>query len=565
MSYFKRFIDEGTQHVALLDDKRRVRSVNYVFVYSLVLLPAVLVLNLIQRDFSELIYLLFQIVVVVACRYLNIQGRYQAAVYLLNIGFIVLVPAVVFHNRVQSAAPLIFVFTSIANTHILKPHFWRGLVNTISLIELVVLVAYQIQYFAFKWEEQIMVIPILLLFYKAMLVNETEHTKNRQEIERQNEQLLAQQETIRQQTEEVMALQETQHQQELAHKQQANEALLEKNNLVAQQKEELHLMNEKLIALGEFKEAMTGMIVHDLKNPLNAIIGLSNQLTDTDRSKLPQMINQSGLTMLNMVLNILDVQKFEASEVQVQPDSQALIRLANTAHQDVLFLLEQKNLQVRIQIPDHAWVMAEEELIVRVLTNMLTNAIKYAPPGSSIDIYTEALSPDQTQIKVWVKDYGIGIAKDKQDLVFRKFGQINSQSLGRARSSGLGLTFCKLAVEAHGGQIGVESEVGQSTSFWFTLPLGIPKGTHSPSLVPKPTTAEVSLFELNETEKALVQPILAELSGCEFFEFSKIKNTLAKLNDFDQPTILAIKEQLNMAFLNMNEQAFGELVKLGSE
>ncbi|HAS44737.1 MAG TPA: hypothetical protein DCS93_29935 [Microscillaceae bacterium] len=354
-------------------------------------------------------------------------------------------------------------------------------------------------------------------------------------------------------------------------KRKANQILLEKNSLITQQNdeisqqaEELNATNNQLVELGDFKEAMMGMIVHDLKNPLNVIIGLTKGKYKAEHQSI---VHQSGQRMLNLVLNILDVQKFDASEMELQTKPLLLESLVHTSVKEVELLLLQKGLGLEIQVSGQDWINGEEELIVRVVTNLLTNAIKFSLQGGTIRISNEPLDTGKgaAQTKIWVKDEGVGIPTDRLDTVFARFGQVKQKKSGGTRSTGVGLTFCKLAVEAHGGEIGVESTEGKGASFWFTLPLDVnPKNltvTDDSSANEGIQSTTVSNNHFTKEERALLQPILADLTQYEFFEFSKIRAKITELDQFENDKIDTLKEQLNNALLAMNEERFHQLVK----
>jgi len=130
----------------------------------------------------------------------------------------------------------------------------------------------------------------------------------------------------------------------LAQKRKANLLLAKQKEEIEQQAEELKAANEKLVELDEFKQGMTGMIVHDLKNPLNGIINVSD--ADSPKNQLIH-IKQSGKQMLNMVLNILDVQKYEEHRVTINKTSVSLFDLSQAAINDVAFLAERKNITIQ--------------------------------------------------------------------------------------------------------------------------------------------------------------------------------------------------------------------------
>ena len=356
-------------------------------------------------------------------------------------------------------------------------------------------------------------------------------------------------------------------------KRKANQVLLEKNNLITQQNdeisqqaEELNATNHQLVELGDFKETMMGMIVHDLKNPLNVIIGLTKGQYNSENQRV---VHQSGQKMLNLVMNILDVQKFEALEMELQTKALWLESLVKASGEEVGLLLSQKGLKLDIQIQAQDWVKGEAEIIGRVFTNLLTNAIKFSLQGGTITVTNEpVVLPDKNigQTKIWVKDQGVGIPADKLERIFLRFEQAEQKKSGGIRSTGLGLTFCKLAVEAHGGEIGVESVQGKETSFWFTLPLD-QKPSDEPGLSREPMDrvnepeTRVAVTDFTLEEKALIRPVLDELKHYEFFEFSKIKAKIAELDQFENEKIQTLKEGLNAAFVAMNETEFYELLK----
>lgn len=231
------------------------------------------------------------------------------------------------------------------------------------------------------------------------------------------------------------------------------------------QSEELKTVNETLITLDNFKEQMTGMIVHDLKNPLNSVIALSE--SEDLAQKEYQIIHQSGQQMLTMVSNMLDVYKFEESEIQLNLEESSLSQVINLALSEVKFLARQKSLTLLNEIQSDYVLNLDIDLMKRVFVNIFTNAIKYSANNTRIWLKIEEL--ENQEIKVFIQDEGIGISKENQTKIFDKFSQVKAKSLGKTRSTGLGLTFCKIVIEAHQGKIGVISEEGKGTSFWFTI------------------------------------------------------------------------------------------------
>jgi signal transduction histidine kinase len=119
--------------------------------------------------------------------------------------------------------------------------------------------------------------------------------------------------------------------------------------------------------------------------------------------------------------------------------------------------------------PDLPHLVADEAKLLRTLVNLLGNAIKFTPSGGAV-IISALRSADETALQFCVRDTGEGIPAEAFERIFEKFGQVESQQGSRGVSTGLGLTFCKLAVEAHGGQIRVESTPGEGSTFCFEIP-----------------------------------------------------------------------------------------------
>jgi signal transduction histidine kinase len=134
------------------------------------------------------------------------------------------------------------------------------------------------------------------------------------------------------------------------------------------------------------------------------------------------------------------------------------------------YLARDRALSMEIKIPAGLpQVCADPEKIVRVLVNLIGNAIKFTPKGGRIEV--SACDMTDGWVTVSVRDNGEGIPPEDHDRIFEKFGQVTTRHGGREMSTGLGLAFCRLAVEAHGGRIGVESRPAEGALFYFTLPV----------------------------------------------------------------------------------------------
>lgn len=227
----------------------------------------------------------------------------------------------------------------------------------------------------------------------------------------------------------------------------------------------------QLRRLERLRDDLTHMVVHDLRNPLTVICGFLDILGFHEAQKLSastqtlvKVARRSAEDLLNMIGSILDVSKMGAGEMQLQRepcDLPALIRAVLATTQPL-----PDNRTVTLDAPESSLtVTADVGLIRRVLQNLLSNALKYTPAGGDIRI---VVTPSRSEVRVAVTDTGPGIAPEYHQHIFEKFGQVEDRK--NRLGTGLGLTFCKLAVEAHGGRIGVESDVGKGSTFWLALP-----------------------------------------------------------------------------------------------
>lgn len=240
------------------------------------------------------------------------------------------------------------------------------------------------------------------------------------------------------------------------------------------QKIELEAINQRLKELERLRDSLTHMIVHDMKTPLMVINGHLNIIQMFDAPALSKDGNLS-LTeaktatkrLTRMVSEMLLVSKLEVNKLVLRPALSDLVALARKAATDFWPANNPKKIHTNITSdPESMPLSLDAELIERVFQNLLSNAVKYSPDNGTVALN---IATANGQARVEVTDAGPGIAPEFHQRIFEKFGQVES-GMNR-QGTGLGLAFCKLAVEAHGGNIGVISELGQGSTFWFTLNL----------------------------------------------------------------------------------------------
>lgn len=242
-------------------------------------------------------------------------------------------------------------------------------------------------------------------------------------------------------------------------------------------KEALQAQNRKMAELGDAKEALMHMVVHDMKNPLTAVMGTLG-LCRGNRVSLPPEIKEllvgahvQSVKLLCMVDEILTISRMQSKEFEVHPEPMDMIGLVQQSMSMMSLTTGGKKISFRFEpaLTD-LWVSGDYPTIERTLNNLLNNAIKYAPADS--EIWLE-VSRQEGAGRIGVTNWGDPIPRDSQDKIFDQFYRVKAD-IAKYAGTGLGLTFCRLAIQAHGGTIGVESPVlprENGACFFFTLPL----------------------------------------------------------------------------------------------
>jgi signal transduction histidine kinase len=228
--------------------------------------------------------------------------------------------------------------------------------------------------------------------------------------------------------------------------------------------------------LERLKSDFVAVVSHELKTPLAVVIGNLELLADERYWSLaPQQAQflRSATTnshrLLLLINDILDFSKLENANLPMTKSSNDLGEVIRSAAENLRRLFEERELNVKLAVPaDLPLAEMDEQRVEQVLTNLLSNAIKFSPPGAPVEVQAHV---DGEMVHVSVRDHGEGIREEDLPRLFRKFSQLDSKSTRKAGGTGLGLAICKGIVEAHGGRIWAESEFGQGSTFWFTLPL----------------------------------------------------------------------------------------------
>jgi two-component system sensor histidine kinase/response regulator len=230
---------------------------------------------------------------------------------------------------------------------------------------------------------------------------------------------------------------------------------------------------DKLRELETLRDNLTHMIVHDMRSPLTALDGFIElvkatsgaKLDDSARHYLDVAIAQTA-ELVGMVNSLLDVNKLESGKMELKRERCDLCGYARDVVEALSSLKETRQMCVDAP-PGGVRAECDGGLMKRVIGNLVGNALKFTPRNGAISV---VLRPVESEVEVRVDDTGPGIPPEYRERIFEKFVNVPKEFKGY--STGLGLTFCKLVVDAHGGRIWVESEVGKGSSFRFRIPAG---------------------------------------------------------------------------------------------
>jgi len=236
--------------------------------------------------------------------------------------------------------------------------------------------------------------------------------------------------------------------------------------------------------LERIKTDFVSIVSHELRTPLSSIAmgvgmlkdGLLGQLTPRG-SEMVDAIEKDCDRLSKLAGNLLDLSKIEAGQIALETQLVQVKGLVDEAVRPLKWQAESQNIQIKTNIPeDLPYVEADFNKIVWVLANLLANSLRYSEPGGTIAVKVEMSG---NRMFFSVQDDGCGIPREYQDKIFQKFVQVKGDS-GPVGGAGLGLAICKEFVEAHSGQIWVESEEGKGSNFTFTLPLARSKENIAP-------------------------------------------------------------------------------------
>jgi signal transduction histidine kinase len=291
---------------------------------------------------------------------------------------------------------------------------------------------------------------------------------------------------------------------------QAYRTILERDAVTA----ELRRSNAKLEELSRIKGEFVATMSHEIRTPLNGILGIAELLSQEDlnaiQSHYVQVLRNSGAALLDLINDVLDFSKIEAGKMELESVEFNLDHLLDEILQLNAHSAQDKGLELVGQVqPEVPLQLCGDPLRLRqMLSNLTGNALKFTSEGYvSVEIsLAEPVSGDHVMLRVEIKDSGIGISPESQLRLFQEFAQADTSTARKYGGTGLGLTITRQLVELMGGQIGVNSQAGQGSTFWFTA-----RFTLQPNQKARPKLdLRVTLAGLRPMERQTLRDILSE-------------------------------------------------------
>jgi two-component system sensor histidine kinase/response regulator len=232
----------------------------------------------------------------------------------------------------------------------------------------------------------------------------------------------------------------------------------------------------KLRELEKVRADLMKMVVHDLKSPLASVVAAIEMVSDGDAGPVTELqrsllsdAQSKTSDLLALIEDLLEVARVEETDLELELGTLEPKAFLEALIDDWALRLRQEKTVVQVSVaPDAPSVRADVQILRRVFGNLVQNALTHSPHPVRLELRAKR---GEGGVLFSVGDDGPGIPEEYQEVIFHKFRQVNAANLPRARSSGLGLAFCKLAVEAHGGRVWVRSREGEGSVFYVALPL----------------------------------------------------------------------------------------------
>lgn len=245
------------------------------------------------------------------------------------------------------------------------------------------------------------------------------------------------------------------------------------------------ILYDKVNEANQAKSEFVSMVSHELKTPMTSmrgytdliLSGMTGPLTDQQQNFL-EIMSANIRRMSQQIQDLTDISRIETRQLHIELAPISFVSVVNETMQTVKGFCDDKEIDIHLELPEELpHIMADKGRMVQVLTNLLSNACKYSPPATEVTLrFMTRMVPqeesDELVPMIWccVKDSGYGISEEDLEKLFTKFFRSDDPNIRQAKGTGLGLSITKGIIELHGGEIWVESKLGEGTSFQFTIP-----------------------------------------------------------------------------------------------
>jgi len=397
-----------------------------------------------------------------------------------------------------------------------------------------------------------------------------------EELQTQQEELKASNEELEEQT-MILKKSEEQLKTQQEELQASNEELEEKTDLLEKQKggieeknmdlerarRDIEVKAEEFAIASKYKSEFLANMSHELRTPLNSLLLLANNLSDNDEKNLTKdqleslnIIHNSGKDLLSLINEILDLSKIEAGRMELVLEHTFIRNLGKRVEKNFQHLADAKGLELKVHI-DSALppsMNTDKNRLEQILKNLVSNAIKFTQKGSisvefqpvqeDVHLYRSGLVPEET-VAIAVKDTGIGISREKQKIIFEAFQQAEGGTSRQYGGTGLGLSISKELAKLLGGEIKVESKIGEGSTFTIYLPLQPERRQIIPD-----SNVENRKSKL-ETQDPGLEAKRPKLAG-QNLNHESLPDDRENVKKGDQ-TVLVIEDDLNFAKILLNQ------------
>ena len=292
-----------------------------------------------------------------------------------------------------------------------------------------------------------------------------------EELQAGHEELLAQQEELQAQQEELEHVTEALR----ASNERIEGEVIRRTEELYARTQELEEANRQLRESDQYKDNFLSVISHELRTPLNFITGFASIIADTSAGPLTDRQTDcvartliGADRMLVLVNNLLDMGRMQAGKFELTPSLTGYGDVVDEVVRTMRQMADQRKIAIKTDVKVADPVVLDPTRLIQVITNLVDNAIKFCPDGSEVTIKAFIKGPD---LVTEIRDFGEGIVEADIPRLFQRFMQLDMTTTRKMGGAGLGLSIADALVRAHGGQIGVRSQTGIGSTFWFTIPL----------------------------------------------------------------------------------------------